>query len=97
VTSWCYILFSKKLNRFYVGSTELLPEQRLQLHLSKVYGTTKFTAKANDWELFLVIECKTIAIARKIETHLKRMRNTDYYRWLSQNQEAIERIKERFE
>jgi putative endonuclease len=96
MNTWCYILFSRKLNRFYVGSTELLPKQRLQMHLSNTYGSSKFTAKADDWELFMEVECNSIICARKVETHLKKMRNSKYYLWLSQNPNAVEKIKERF-
>jgi len=92
----CYILFSKKFNRFYIGSTQLSSEQRLQLHLSKSYGNTKFTAKADDWELFMEIPCNSISCARKVEIHLKKMRNSKYYLWLSQNPDSVERIKEKF-
>lgn len=94
--AWCYILFSHKLNRFYIGSTGLLPEERLILHLKKAYGLLKFTAKADDWDIFLSIHCNSISQARKIESHLKKMRNTKYYNWLAQNPDAIEQIKERF-
>ena len=94
--AWCYFLFSHKLDRFYIGSTELLPEQRLELHLIKAYGKSKFTAKVDDWELFFSIQCNSLVQARKIETYLKNMRNTKYYTWLSQNPDAAERIKERF-
>jgi hypothetical protein len=73
MNAWCYILFSRKLNRFYVGSTELL-----------------------HWELFMEVECNSIICARKVETHLKKMRNSKYYLWLSQNPNAVEKIKERF-
>jgi hypothetical protein len=34
-------IFSKKLDRYYIGSTELSPEERLSLHLSKHYGNSK--------------------------------------------------------
>jgi putative endonuclease len=96
MNAWCYILFSQKLNRFYIGSTELLPEQRLQMHLSKTYGSSKFTAKTDDWELFMEVECNSIICARNVETHFKKMRNSKYYLWLSQNPDAVERIKKRF-
>lgn len=43
-----YILFSIKLNRFYVGYTSLTIEERLNYHLSNHKG---FTAKAKDWEV----------------------------------------------
>jgi putative endonuclease len=94
--AWSYIIFSHKLNRFYIGSTELLPEQRLELHLGKAYGKSKFTAKSDDWELFLSIQCNSISQARKIESHLKKMRNTKYFIWLAQNPDAIDKIKDKY-
>jgi len=42
-----YILYSKELDRYYVGSTSNLQE-RLNKHLSSNKG---FTSKAKDWEL----------------------------------------------
>ena len=94
--AWCYILFSHKLNRFYIGSTELFPDERLILHLNKAYGLSKFTAKADDWEIFLSIHCNSIKQARNIESHFKKMRNSKYYVWLAQNPDAIDRIKEKY-
>ncbi len=95
--AFTYILFSNKLDRFYFGSTELLPEQRLEMHLSKYYGKCKFTAKADDdWVLKDYIECDSISQARKIENYLKKMRNRKYIQWLMQNPDAIERVKVRF-
>ena len=43
-----YILFSKKLNKFYIGSTGDDIGHRLLKHLSNHKG---FTGKAKDWEL----------------------------------------------
>lgn len=74
----CYILFSKSLRKFYTGSTELDPNERLALHLSKHYGRNKFTSAANDWELVLSIKCNTIQQAKSIEKHIKRMKSTTY-------------------
>ena len=96
MSAYTYILFSNKLNRFYFGSTELMPEQRLEMHISKYYGDKKFTAKTDDWVLYASIQCDSISQARKIESSLKRMRNRKYIQWLMQNQKAIERIKVRF-
>ena len=41
-----YILYSKTLDRYYVGHTEDAPEERLRRHLSRHDG---FTGKAKDW------------------------------------------------
>ena len=75
---YCYILYSQKLDRFYIGSTFLRPEERLHSHLTDYYGKTKFTAKAKDWTLFLSIDCHSIEQAQRIEHHIKRMKSKKY-------------------
>ncbi len=52
----CYILFSQKLNRFYIGATQDSLEDRIKKHNTRSYGNHRFTAKADDWELFLSID-----------------------------------------
>ncbi len=42
-----YIIYSKKLGKRYIGSTENVRE-RLKVHNK---GTVPFTSKAKDWEL----------------------------------------------
>ncbi len=46
-------------------------ERRLEEHLSHFFENS-FTKIAEDWELFLKIECKDIFEARKIERHIKK-------------------------
>lgn len=72
--AYVYILYSRKLDRNYIGSTELKPEERLELHLIKYYSSSKYTAKADDWELRFSIVCGSVIQARKVEGYLKRMR-----------------------
>ncbi len=45
---YCYILFSEKLNLFYVGSTCENLQERLRKHLANHKG---FTAKTKDWKM----------------------------------------------
>ena len=73
-----YILYSEKLNRFYIGSTVLHIDERLERHLNDYYGTTKFTHKVHDWEVFYTLECESLQQARKIECHIKRMKSKKY-------------------
>ena len=75
---YCYILYSQKLDRFYIGSTILRPEERLGSHLTDYYGKTKFTAKAKDWILTFNIKCHSIEQAQRIEHHIKRMKSKKY-------------------
>ncbi len=74
----CYLLYSKKLDKFYIGSTIITPNDRLERHLKKYYGKTKYTALADDWVLFHIIECETFEQSRKIEKHIKRMKSKIY-------------------
>ncbi|WP_300980325.1 GIY-YIG nuclease family protein [Nonlabens sp.] len=46
---YTYILFSEKLQRYYIGSTQDVKE-RLNKHLT---STTGFTSKAKDWKIKL--------------------------------------------
>ena len=72
-----YILFSKKLNRFYTGSCKDL-SQRLDQHKKKVFEDC-FTAKADDWEVFLSIDELAPKSARLIESHIKKNEEQKLY------------------
>jgi putative endonuclease len=87
-----YILRSNKLDRFYIGSTELTAEERLFQHNSLAYGKMKFTATADDWTIFLEISCNSISTARQIEFHIKKMKSSVYIRNLKQYPEMIEKL-----
>ncbi|MDE5422301.1 GIY-YIG nuclease family protein [Ancylomarina sp. DW003] len=76
--AYCYILYSKILDRYYYGSTELNPAERLELHLQQHYGNKKFTAKVNDWEIALTIKCQSVSQARRIEAFIKKMKSKKY-------------------
>ena len=89
---YCYILYSKYLDRFYIGATSLAPEERLENHLSKYYSDSKFTAKADDWILFLVIPCSSFYQASRIESHIKRMKSKKYIRNLKLYPEIIRQL-----
>jgi len=38
----------------------------------------KFTAKADDWNLFFSLECRDISHAKQIEKHIKKMKSRKY-------------------
>lgn len=78
-----YILFSQKLDKFYTGLTTLSPQERFENHLGKKYSNTNYTQKANDWVVFLSMECETLSQARKIELHIKKMKSKKYLKDLS--------------
>lgn len=89
-----YILFSKKLDRYYIGSCLDLGT-RLNEHFSKI-DLGSFTAKANDWVLFLSIENLEYKQARAIEAHIKQMKSKKYYESLKNYPELVEKLKVRF-
>jgi putative endonuclease len=92
----CYILFSTTLDRFYTGISRDSPA-RLRKHNDHEYGMSHFTASANDWVLYLEIECSCEKSARKIEAHIKNMKSAVYIRNLKKYPEMIVRLKEKYD
>jgi putative endonuclease len=80
MSSVCYILFSEKLNRFYVGATNDTVEKRLEKHNQHSYGTQHYTAMSNDWEIFLSIEANDYPHAIRIERKIKSMKSKIFIR-----------------
>ena len=76
----CYIIFSEKLNRFYIGATQEGMENRLAAHNSAKYGKSHFTSHTNDWTLFLFIPTSNFAKAIRIERKIKSMKSVIYIR-----------------
>jgi putative endonuclease len=91
----CYIIYSKKLDTFYVGITQESVLSRLEKHNNGFYNNT-YSAISNDWSLFLIIDCVTLSQAIKIERHIKKMKSRVYIENLSKCTEMIEKLKQRF-
>jgi putative endonuclease len=72
-----YILYSEKLNRYYVGSTELAVNDRLAQHNSPKFATD-YTRKGQPWQLVLQLQCGTRLQAIRIERHIKAMKSSRY-------------------
>ncbi len=89
----CYIIYSKQIDRFYIGVTQDSISRRIDFHNSAQYGKKTFTAKANDWELFLKIDVTNIQHALKIERKIKSMKSRIYIQNLSKYPELITKIK----
>ena len=70
---YVYILFSEKLNWFYVGTTDD-PDRRLVEHNSGTFDDA-FTRKGIPWTLFLIIDGLESNQAYKIEQHIKKMKS----------------------
>jgi putative endonuclease len=73
-----YIIYSNKLDRYYVGYTENV-EVRLQQHND---GISDYTASADDWQL----KYKELFPARegtmKREREIKKKKSRKYIEWL---------------
>ncbi|WMW78501.1 GIY-YIG nuclease family protein [Flavobacterium sp. 20NA77.7] len=69
---YVYILYSKKLDTYYVGSTSQTVTQRLQKHLSNHAG---YTSKAKDWEIVYCEEYSLKTVALKRENEIKRWKS----------------------
>ena len=63
---FCYILYSKSINKYYVGHSCEDLQERLRKHLSNHTG---FTARAKDWIIvyFESFQNKSDAYTREIE------------------------------
>ncbi len=88
----CYILFSKKLNKFYVGATHDNIEQRLEKHNEHSYGNQHYTSLANDWELFLSLEANDYPHAIRMERKIKSMKSKSYIKNLKQYPELKHKL-----
>jgi putative endonuclease len=89
-----YILFSKKLNRFYTGSCKDLIF-RIDQHLNKEFSQS-FTTVVDDWELYFTIGGLSYQQARLIETHIKKMKSKIYIQNLKNYPEIVERLKVKY-
>ena len=87
-------MFSKKLNRFYVGATQEDVEKRIQNHNMHVYGNHRYTSTAEDWELFHFIEAQDYSRAIRIERQIKKMKSKTFIMNLKKYPEMVDKLKE---
>jgi putative endonuclease len=71
-----YVLFSEKLNRFYIGSCNNLQE-RIDQHVNKMFPKS-FAAKSDDWILYCSLDNLSYAQARSIEKYVKSQKSKIY-------------------
>ena len=88
-----YILHSVKLNRFYIGYTSNF-ETRLAFHQNA--ADYKFTSNANDWIVFLKINCESKSQALQIEQHIKNMKSKIYVENLLKYPEMILKLLDKY-
>ncbi len=75
---YVYIIYSSKLDRYYIGHTENI-YKRIAEHNN---GISRFTSKANDWELKYSAEFPDRASAHQREMEIKRKKSKKYIEWL---------------
>ncbi len=92
----CYIIYSKNLNKFYIGITSEGILKRLEKHNNHNYGS-HFTSKADDWEIAIDIPCDSASMARRMEIYIKKMKSRIFIQKLikdsSECEKLIEKIK----
>jgi len=93
MTVVCYILFSEKLNKFYVGATHDEIEFRLQKHNKHSYGAHRFTAGTNDWGIYLILEAVDFPHVVRMERKIKAMKSRTYILNLKKYPELQEKLK----
>ena len=68
IMAFCYILYSKSLDKYYIGHTEMSVADRIAKHLTNHDG---FTGKAKDWlEVWsreFPVKLEAYAMERKIK------------------------------
>jgi len=69
-----YIIYSRQINKYYVGSTENI-DLRIQRHNS---GTTRFTSQTKDWKLVYSEQLPSKSVAIKREYEIKRKKSRKY-------------------
>ena len=77
-----YILYSKILDRFYIGATRDTMEERLKKHNTNHKG---FTGKANDWEIYYAEFFTTFELALAREKEIKNRKSRKYIENLSKS------------
>lgn len=85
-----YILFSEKLGKFYIGTTDDV-DKRLLEHNTGKYKIA-FSIKGIPWTLFMSIPCSSSKEAYKLEAFIKRMKSASFIRKLKSNPETISSV-----
>ena len=71
---YMYILFSEKLNKFYIGAC-IDMDRRMREHN---IGHSKFTSTGMPWQLMYTEEFETLQEAKQREKKIKEMKSRKY-------------------
>ena len=88
----CYILFSDKLHKFYIGAIHEDVATRIAKHNQGAYGKHRFTATVDDWKLVLFIPANDYAHAIRMERKIKSMKSAKYIQNLVAFPELIQKL-----
>jgi len=89
VPGYCYILYSAKLDKYYVGSTPDA-QRRLRDHNR---GKEKFTRTGIPWTLMHTEQFEALAEARQREKYIKRMKSRKFIEALIAQQSSASRFQ----
>jgi len=90
-----YILFSEKLAKFYIGTTDNV-DKRLLEHNTGKYKTA-FSTKGIPWTLFMNIPCSSSKQAYDLEAFIKKMKSANFVRRLMKQPGIISSVLEKLE
>ena len=85
-----YIIYSKKVNKYYIGETSN-PENRLKQH-NEHYFKANFTKAASDWEIVLSFQCNTREDDVFLERFIKKMKSRRFIEKVIQNPKILNDI-----
>ena len=91
----CYILYSARINSYYVGITTGPLLDRLARH-NEGYYEGKWSSRGIPREGFPHFVYNSIKIAKAIEQHIKRMKGKTYIENMKLYPEMIEKLKSRY-
>jgi putative endonuclease len=89
-----YILYSTKLDRFYIGTTDDVPNRLLEHN--NLHYKNAFTSRGVPWVLYLSIDELSSEKAYFIEQHIKKMKSKKYIENLKSYPEIIIKLKAQY-
>ena len=82
---FCYILFSEKLNKFYVGACTDLQRRLFEHNI----GHSKFTSTGIPWIVVFKKEFQTLTEAKNFERNIKKQKSRKYIETLIHNSKQL--------
>ena len=77
---YTYIIYSDRIDKYYIRSCRGELKDRLEKHNTGYYGGKSFTSQTDDWILILKFECNDFSHAIRLERKIKSMKSKVYIR-----------------